>query len=99
MRNFEEEYVFENGIPVQQTIQLLQNEKSFPDFDASKEETTAFIAESVKEPEVPFLIIPRIEDVHYEGDFDYAVMAQSPNYTPQSADYIMNIFREYIIEL
>ena len=29
----------------------------------------------------------------------YAVLAQSPNYTPASADYIMDIFREYIEEI
>ena len=54
---------------------------------------------SRKEPEVPFLIIPTIEDVHFDGDFDFAVLAQSPNYTPASADFIMDIFREYIVEV
>lgn len=29
---------------------------------------------------------------------DFAVFAQSPNYTPASADFIMDIFREYIVE-
>jgi len=52
----------------------------------------------VKEPEIPFLIIPTIEDVKYNGDFDFIVMAQSPNYTPASADYIMDVLREYIEE-
>jgi hypothetical protein len=33
-----------------------------------------------------------IEDVKYNGDFDFAVMAQSPNYTPESADFIMIFF-------
>ena len=43
-------------------------------------------------------IIPTIEDVSFDGDFEYAVLAQSPNYTPASADFIMDIFREYIEE-
>ncbi len=45
------------------------------------------------------LIIPTIEDVRFCGDFDYVVLAQSPNYTPESADYIMDIVREYIEEI
>ena len=40
-----------------------------------------------------------IEDVKFDGKFDYAVMAQSPNYTPASADFILDIFREYIEEI
>ena len=52
-----------------------------------------------KDPEIPFTIIPTVEDVRYEGDFDFVVMAQSPNYTPASADFIMEIFREYIEEI
>ena len=40
-----------------------------------------------------------IEDVSFRGDFDFAVLAQSPNYTPASADFIMDIFREYIEEI
>ena len=49
--------------------------------------------------QVELLIIPTIEDVKFDGKFDYAVMAQSPNYTPVSADFILDIFREYIEEI
>ena len=45
------------------------------------------------------LIIPTIDDVKFAGDFDYVLMAQSPNYTPASADFIIDIFREYIEEI
>lgn len=48
--------------------------------------------------EVPFVIIPSVEDVKYNGEFDFIVMAQSPNYTPASADFIINIVKEYIEE-
>lgn len=58
-----------------------------------------FLKHCVCEPEVPFTIIPTHEGVCYEGDFDFIVMAQSPNYTPESADFIMDIVREYIIEI
>lgn len=42
---------------------------------------------------------PSVEDVKYDGDFDFVVMAQSPNYTPASADFIIDIVREYIEEI
>ena len=88
--------------PVQQIIQLIHNPKQeFPvrfDFDPLGVEKKMFIMNSDKEPEVPFSIIPNIEDVRFDGDFDFAVLAQSPNYTPASADFIMDIFRDYIIE-
>ena len=49
--------------------------------------------------EVELIIIPTEDKVKYSGDFDYAVLAQSPNYTPESADYIIDIFKEYIEEI
>ena len=97
MKNFEEEPIWDK--PVQNTIQLLYNpDMPFPHYHDSKYVKRQYIRNSRKEPEVPFLIIPTIEDVHFDGDFDFAVLAQSPNYTPASADFIMDIFREYIIE-
>ncbi len=54
--------------------------------------------EAVKNQKFPFWIIPTIDDVKYKGDFDFIVMAQSPNYTPASADFIIDIIREYIDE-
>lgn len=89
--------------PVWNTIQLLYNPdeevpipKDLEDFEREKKE---YLRKSKREPEVPLLIIPNVEDVHYNGDFDFAVLAQSPNYTPASADFIMDIFREYIEEI
>ena len=43
------------------------------------------------------MIIPTIDDVKYDGDFDFVGLAQSPNYTPIEADYIMELFKEYVI--
>lgn len=40
-----------------------------------------------------------IGESQISGDFDFALLAQSPNYTPASADFIMDIFREYIEEI
>ena len=53
----------------------------------------------VDEPEIPFTIIPNEEDVRYNGDFDYMVLAQSPNYTPANADYIRDVFKDYMEEI
>ncbi len=49
----------------------------------------------VDEPLVPLVIYPKVEQVHYNGKFDFVLLAQSPNYTPVEADYIMDVFREY----
>ena len=97
LKEFKEEPIRDK--PIQNTIQLLYNpDMPFPEYDDSEHVKRQYIENSRKEPEVPFLIIPTIEDVHFDGNFDFAVLAQSPNYTPASADFIMDIFREYIIE-
>lgn len=75
------------------------SDMEFPSYDADKQEKQAYLKNAVKEPEVPLLIIPSIQDVKYDGNFDFVVMAQSPNYTPASADFIMDIVREYIVEI
>ena len=49
-----------------------------------------------KEPCIPLRIIPTFEEVNYNGDFDFISIAQSPNYTPENADYIIEIIKEYI---
>lgn len=95
LKNFEEEYI--NDKPVDNVIQLLYN----PTMDCPHEpfKISAYIDASQKEPEVPFRIIPSIEDVKYSGDFDFFVFAQSPNYTPRSADFIIDVIKEYIVEI
>lgn len=97
LKDFEEKPIW--GKPVQNTIQLLYNpDMPFPHSNDSDYKKRLYIRKSRKEPEVPFIIIPTIEDVQFDGEFDFAVLAQSPNYTPASADFIMDIFREYIVE-
>ena len=70
-----------------------------PDYDSSDAHKKKYLEGAIKDPEVELLIIPTIEDVKFDGNFDYAVMAQSPNYTLESADFILDIFREYIEEI
>lgn len=97
LKDFKEPLIWNK--PVQTTIQLLYNpDMPFPRNNDDPYVNHQYIMNSRREPEVPFLIIPTIEDVKYDGSFDYAVLAQSPNYTPASADFIMDIFREYIVE-
>jgi hypothetical protein len=95
------EIIWVNDDPVETAIQLLQNPNIPPPLESAPEtEKKKYVCTStIKEPPIPFIIIPSIEKVKFYGDFNYAVLAQSPNYTPASADFIIDIFREYIEEI
>lgn len=98
LKDFQEEYIWDK--PVKNYIQLKFNsEMELPQYDSSDYYKKKYLDGAIKDPEVELIIIPTIEDVKFHGDFDYAVLAQSPNYTPASADYIMDIFKEYIEEI
>lgn len=99
LKHFKEAERKDKRKSVKNVIQLLYNPdtKFYKCYD-DQFKLFQYWQKSEKEPEVPFIIIPTIEYVKYNGDFDFAVLAQSPNYTPASADFIMDIFREYIIE-
>jgi len=98
LKDFKEEYIWNK--PVINYIQLKFNYgMEMPKYASSAVYKKKYLEGAIKDPEVELLIIPTIEDVRFCGDFDYAVLAQSPNYTPESADYIMDIFREYIEEI
>ena len=98
LKDFHEEYIWDK--PVKNFIQLKYNKMmEMPKYDSSDAYKKRYIEGAIKDPVVELLIIPTIEDVKFDGDFDYVVMAQSPNYTPASADFILDIFREYIEEI
>ena len=98
LKDFHEEFIWDD--PVSNYIQLTFNkDMELPEHDSTEEYKKKYLESAIKEPEVELRIIPTIEAVRYDGDFDFVVMAQSPNYTPASADFIMNIFKEYIIEV
>lgn len=98
LKDFHEELIWDK--PVKNYIQLKFNKNmQMPRYNSSDKYKEQYLAGAIKDPAVELLIIPTIEDVKYCGDFDYAVLAQSPNYTPASADFIMNIFKEYIEEI
>ena len=98
LKDFHEEYIGDK--PVKNYIQLKYNRmmkkprNNSPDAYKKK-----YLDGAIKDLEVELLIIPTIEDVKFDGNFDFVVMAQSPNYTPASADFILEIFREYIEEI
>ena len=98
LKDFKENYIRDH--PVKNYIQLKYNkEMDVPHSSDSEEYKRRYLEGAIKDPEVELEIIPTVELVKYNGEFDYAVLAQSPNYTPASADFIMDIFREYIIEV
>lgn len=98
LKDFHEECIWDK--PVKNYIQLKYNEiMDMPKLYSSDEYKKKYLEGAIKDPEVELLIIPTIDDVRFAGDFDYAVMAQSPNYTPASADFIIDIFKEYIEEI
>lgn len=81
------------------TIQLTHNPKlERPSTSDTEERIRSYFSKSQTEPEIPLRVIPTVEDVKFNGDFKYLVFAQSPNYTPQSADFILKIIKEYIVE-
>ena len=98
LKDFQENDVFDNI--TSNYIQLKYNkDMELPCFDDPTYQRKMYLKGAIKDPAVELKIIPTIEDVNFNGDFDYIVIAQSPNYTPASADYILDICREYIIEV
>lgn len=67
-------------------------EKQFPGYSYMDHEP------EVREPAIPFIPI-RVTDFHHDGVFDFATICQSPGFTPSSADFLIDIFRQYITEL
>lgn len=98
LKDFDENYIWDT--PVRNYVQLKFNSKmEMPDYNSTDAYKKKYLAGAIKDPAVELLIIPTVDDVKFCGDFDYASLAQSPNYTPASADFIMDIFREYIVEI
>lgn len=98
LKDYHEEFIWDK--PVSNYIQLTFNkDMDLPVYDSTEEYKKKYLEGAIKEPEVELRIVPTIEDVNYNGNFDFVVMAQSPNYTPASADFIIDIFKEYILEI
>lgn len=50
------------------------------------------------EPEVPYETIPYAKYVE-QNMFDYVVLSHSPNYTPETADKLIQVIKEYLVEV
>lgn len=98
LKDFHENYVWDK--PMSNYIQLkFNNDMESPMYNDSEEYKKKYLEGAIKDLVVELKIIPTIEDVKFCGDFGFAVIAQSPNYTPASADFILDIFKEYIVEI
>lgn len=98
LKDFKENQIWDK--PISNYIQLkYNNQMELPSYNDSDSYKEKYALGAIKDPEIELRIIPTIEDVRFQGDFDFAVIAQSPNYTPASADFILDVFREYIYEI
>ena len=89
-------YILKDGIEPNDRIQLPYNPDRSP-FDLNDDMTKrSYLDSAILEPEVAFEIIHKIEDVTYDGDFDFITFAVSPNYTPESADFIKELIQDYM---
>ena len=50
------------------------------------------------EPEIPIELVPYSEYLN-SSLFDFAVLSQSPGYTPRSSDLLISVIREYLEEV
>lgn len=50
------------------------------------------------DPEIPFNLI-NWKDYETKNRFDYVVFCQSPGFTPETADFMLNVIKDYIIEI
>ncbi|MDR2559131.1 MAG: UPF0489 family protein [Oscillospiraceae bacterium] len=91
-------YILKDCIEPNNKIQLPFNDK-YPASDLNDSyKRKNYLKTAQLEPEVDFEIIRKIENVNYDGNFDFLTFCVSPNYTPKSADFIINIIKEYIVE-
>ena len=88
--------ILKDGIEPNDRIQLAHNNDIRAiDIAMNQQE---YYATAIHEPEVEFDIIRNIENINYDGKFDYLTFSISPNYTPASADFIIELIKDYIEE-
>ncbi len=54
---------------------------------------------AIFEPKVKLNIISNKNEVNYNGEFNFITFSKSPNYTPKSADFIIDIIRKYLVQI
>ena len=71
LKDFQEEYIWDK--PVKNYIQLKYNETmEMPDYGSSDAYKKKYLEGAIKDPVVELLIIPTIEDMKFDGNFDSA---------------------------
>lgn len=88
--------ILKDGIEPNDKIQLAYN-NDIRAIDISKNQQE-YYATAIHEPEAEFDIIRNIEGINYDGKFDYLTFCISPNYTPASSDFIIELIKDYIEE-
>lgn len=88
--------ILKDGVEPNDKIQLAHNENM--NAMQISGNTTKYYETAIREPEVDFKIVRCMEEIKYDGSFDYLTFCISPNYTPASADFIIDIIKEYISE-
>lgn len=88
--------ILKDGIEPNDKIQLAYN-VNMKAIEISSN-TEKYYATAIREPEVDFNIVRKVEDISYNGAFEYLTFCISPNYTPASADFIIALIKEYIEE-
>ncbi|WP_164684706.1 UPF0489 family protein [Brevibacillus reuszeri] len=56
------------------------------------------ISPTKKDKEIPFILTPWRE-YQAQEKYDYIVFCQSPGYTPKASDFMLQIIKEYIVEI
>lgn len=98
-KEFGDDYVWtilKDGIEPNNKIQLTHNDNMKATDALSSIKSYFYYETAVREPEVDFDVIRQIEDINYNGEFDFITFCISPNYTPVSADFIVELIKEYI---
>ena len=95
----DEEHEFVDGVS-KNYIQIMYNkDKKFNEI-FNEEQRKAYVKGAVIDPPVKFTILNRYDKMQFAGvKFNFINIAQSPKYTPENADFILDIFREYIQEI
>ena len=91
LKDFHENEIWD--VPVENPIQLIHNPNMAFLAAMPLMMTKKNLDAGIKEPEVPMTIIPTVKDVQFSGDFDFALLAQSPT-IHQQVQILLWIFLE-----
>lgn len=99
-KNSGDDYVWmilKDGIEPNDKIQLVHN-ANMKALDIKFGHSREYYETALREPEVDFAIVNSAVMFKHNGNYDYITFCISPNYTPDSADFIIELIKEYILE-